>query len=171
MKRLWILLMVLAATAVVAAAAYAGSQRAATHATGSVRVLKTYAVGPFADCDFDSCGIGGVSPVTITIPEDTRPYRAVITASLQYHTTAGAFVIAADIRTLDGGRLAAFPAERRVRPTTTAATATVVFASPALQPGATYRVDIGANIRGRVGDQARISTSNLVVSVDAKPVN
>src|SRR5689334_1485358 len=77
-KRLWILLMVLAATAVVAAAAYAGSQRAATHATGSVRVLKTYAVGPFADCDFDSCGIGGVSPVTITIPEDTRPYRAVI---------------------------------------------------------------------------------------------
>src|SRR5689334_17742531 len=93
-KRLWIsLLAVLVGTAVVAAAAYAESTRTATHATGSVRVLKTYRVGPFADCDFDSCGIGVVSPVTITIPEDTRPYRAVITASLQYHTTPGAFVI------------------------------------------------------------------------------
>jgi hypothetical protein len=172
MKRFWLALAAVAAAAAIAAASsFATAERAPLRSSGSVRVLHEYAHGPTAECGGDSCGIGVVSPVRVTLPESPGRFRATVTVSFRYVTTAGSFTLGVAVKSADGRRVAVFPASRVLAARTNGDSTTLVFATAGLEPGATYEFAVGANVARRDAATRRITTFDMLVSIEAKRAN
>ena len=152
MKRFWLALAAVAAAAAIAAArSFATADRAPLRSSGSVSVLHEYAQGPTAE-----------SPGT---------FRATVTVSFRYVTTAGTFTLGVAVKSADGRRVAVFPASRVLAARPNGDSTTLVFATAGLEPGATYEFAVGANVARRDAATRRITTFDMLVSIEAKRAN
>jgi hypothetical protein len=155
--------------------AEAGSSRTNTLSTpltpGIKRATRSYGVGPSADYDFDSGTIGIVSPLQLSFPSGTE-YDVVVTVSLDYRTSAGdRFIIGLLVRrdTEFGHRESVTPAKRAISASTIRTSSTVVFRLRHLQGGHEYWFSPNVNVSQRVGNHSSISSSRVLLVVDATP--
>jgi hypothetical protein len=164
---------VLGGGAWVVAAGPSRSDRRSTPLTpGIKRATRSYAVGPSADYDFDSGTIGTVTPLQLSFPSGSA-FDVVVTVSLDYSTSADdRFVTALLVRRDSefGHREPATPPERAIAASTVRTSSTVVFRIRHLQGGHTYWFSPTVNVSERVGNHSSISSSRVVLVVDATPL-
>ncbi len=116
-------------------------------------VHRYYIEGPSADYEGDSGGIGGVRPVTWTVPEDGNR-MAVVVVSFEYRTIGrGPFFVTTGVGDPDadpgddgtGGQVAVRPEQLELAPAPRRTTTTVRFLVPGLEAGERYEARVGVN--------------------------
>jgi hypothetical protein len=140
--------------------------------SGIKRATRSYGVGPSAVYDFDVGTIGTVMPLRLSFPSGTA-YDVVVTVSLDYRTSADdRFVIGLLVRRDSefGHRESVTPPERAISPSTVRTSSTVAFRLHDLHGGHEYWFSPTVNVSERVGNHSSISTSRVLLVVDATPV-
>lgn len=139
------------------------------------RVHRYYVVGPSAEYEGDSGGIGSVGPVTLRVPEDGER-AAVVQVSFEYRTKGrGPFEISVGVGdpTVDpgddgtGGDVTVRPQSLELAPAPRRTATTVRFLVPVLDAGELYEADVGVNsvFAGANGSNV-IRTRKMLVTVE-----
>jgi hypothetical protein len=167
MKRLLFVVGAISLIMVVVGVSFASSvaHRVPTGHVGATRLTFFYPRGPEAQCHGDSCGVGGLEGKPFRFDGTGSTYRATISLSFDYTTSVdGSFTIDPEVSG-PGGPIDATPVARPLSAQGTTDSTTMVFLVEGLHPGTRYDFGVGANVTD--GRKASISTSNLVVTIDA----
>jgi hypothetical protein len=139
--------------------------------SGIMRATRSYWAGPSADYESDSGSIGLVTPLHLSFPSGAS-YDVVVTVSLDYHTSADdRFVVGLSVRRDSefGHRVSVTPPQRTISASTVRTSSTATFRLSAVQGGHEYLFSPTVNVSERVGNRSSISSSRVLLVVDATP--
>lgn len=148
-----------------------GSQAAAprlavSEAAPVDRAHRYYLVGPGADYDGDSGGIGQVEPLAFEVPGE-GPHVGVVEVSFEYRTEgAGPFVVTLGLEDGDGHDVTVRPERLSLAKASHRGSTTVRFLAPGLDGGATYKAYVGVNSVFSGGPPNVIRTRKVLVTVE-----
>jgi hypothetical protein len=158
--------------AVAAAGSSRGDPSPSTPLTsGIVRATRSYGAGPSAEYDFDSGSIGVVSPLRLSFPSGTS-YDVVVTVAFDYRTSADdRFVVGLSVRRDSefGRRASVTPPRRAIAGSTVRTSSTAAFRISGLRGGRAYWFSPTVNVSETVGNRSSISSSRVLLVVDATP--
>ena len=163
-------LLVGSAWAVAAANADRTGERAPTQ-TGIIRATRFYDLGPSAQYSGDSGSIGVAPALRLTFPAGAR-YDAVVTISMDYHTSSGDRPIVAVLVRRDsahGHAIPVLPRGRAIADATTRSSTTAVFRLSDLVGGREYWFSPSVNVKHGFGGRASIVSRHVLLVVDATP--
>jgi hypothetical protein len=136
-----------------------------------IRSTRYWDVGPYAEYNFDSGGLGGVPALRLTFPA-TGNYDAVVTLSFDYRTSPPHDRFYGSIGVREGAEFGpivrATPNERPLRASTVRSSVTLTFRLTGLTGGTEYWFGPSVNVSHRDADQkASIDTKRVLMVVDA----
>ena len=138
---------------------------------GLQRATRSYGAGPSAEYDFDAGSIGVVAPFRLSFPSGTS-YVVVVTVSFGYRTSADdRFVAGLSVRRGSefGNRMSVTPPQRAISASAVRTSSTIVFRLRDLQGGHEYWIRPTVNVSETVGNRSSISSSRVLLVVDATP--
>ena len=159
---------------VVLATAVSASSPRSAEPEGVLRVERFYAKGPSASYEGDAGGLGGVPPLTVSVPTTGERWDAVVNVTFQYTATGkGPWITGVDVSPAAGGTSVAVKPKKYSLGGTGAGrpdSATVRYLVRDLRAGRDYLVSPQVNsfFVGPTG-RSKISSSKVVLTVELTP--
>ena len=139
--------------------------------TGLLRATRFYGIGPSAEYDLDSGGIGIVPAMQVTFPAGST-YDVIVTISMDYRTSPDdRFVVGPSARRDEefGHLMPALPRTRALSASTVRTSTTAMFRYDDLPGGRAFWFAPTVNAKHGFGGHASISSRHVLLVVEATP--
>jgi hypothetical protein len=158
-----------AATVIITSTARSYSSAPAP-ARSAVTVTGYDRAGPGSSCSGSKCQSDFPRGPSLRIPTGASSYTAIITVLMQYATSArGKFTFAASLWKANRPHHHVLPRGRRLEPTASPESTTLVYRVSHLAPGGLYTVRYGPDISTFGTGHRHITTHHILVVVTARP--
>jgi hypothetical protein len=175
MRRTLIICAALVATAAasvsIARATSTSSPTAHPQLARSVHLVRSFGAGPTMSLGGGAASATAPDWVTFRLPTSASTYGATITISLGYRTTGSlTYAVSAELTRASGGDVSVLPARRSLAASNRTTSTTVVFRT-ALHSGVTYTLTPLASVYAPGLEAGSITTSHVLVDVEAWPTS